>query len=253
MKPPEGPRGEVMRLNRYLALCGAASRREAMELVFSARVSVNGQLATDPGMEVRCGKDRVTLDGELVQPPQQWVVYAFHKPRGVVVSLDDELGREGLRPFLKRIREAVVPVGRLDRNSEGLLLLTNHGELGHRLLHPRYEVEKVYQVSVTPRPHRGQLERMLAGIEIARGEWGRPAAVRVKRVSRGGAVLRMTMLEGKKREVRRICRATGLRVTRLRRLSFAGILLGDLAPGAHRALTPAERAALGELTGLELS
>lgn len=252
MKAPEGPRGEVMRLNRYLALCGVASRRGAMELVFGERVSVNAQLAHDPGMEIHCGEDRVTLDGEWVRPPQHWVVYAFHKPRGVVVSMSDELGREGLRPYLRRIREAVFPVGRLDSNSEGILLLTNHGELGHALLHPRFHVEKVYQVSVVPRPHRGQLGRMMAGVDIGRGEWGAPAMVRVKRANRGGAVLRMTMLEGKKREVRRICRAVGLKVTRLRRLSFAGIPLGELAPGAHRDLSRSELAALTELTGLEL-
>lgn len=250
--PRRGPTGQPMRLNRYLALCGVASRRAAMDAVFASRVQVNGELVRDPGREIVCGSDHVEFDGEPVRVPAQWVHYVFYKPRGVVVSSRDELGREGLEPFLRRIRERVFPIGRLDRTSEGLLLLTNHGELGHRLLHPRFQIEKVYQVSVVPRPKPWQLAQMTQGVAIGRGEHSAPILVRVRRASKRGAVLRMTLHEGKKREVRRICRAVGLRVARLRRIGFAGIRLEDLVPGGHRPLSQEEIDCLGSLTGLEL-
>lgn len=249
---PPGPETGGMRLNRYLALCGVASRRKAMELVFAGRVRLNGRTATDPGMSVVGGRDRIEVDGEAIRPPAQWVYYAFHKPRGVVVTVNDELGRAGLGPYLRRVRVPVFAVGRLDRNSEGLLLLTNHGELAQRLLHPRFQVEKLYQVRVAPRPQPGQLARMGGGVPLGSGEQSGPAEVRVKRTSRGGAVLRIVLHEGKKREVRRMCRAVGLRVLRLQRLGFGGVRLGAMPAGEIRPLAPEELAELARRTGLEL-
>jgi len=253
--PPAGSpsHAESMRLNRYLALCGVASRRGAMAIVFASRVRVNGRCVDDPGHPVRVGEDRVELDGGRVSPPREWIFLAFHKPRGVVVTARDELGREGLAPYLRKVRERVFPVGRLDRASEGLLLLTNHGDLNHALLHPRRQVEKVYLVNVTPRPRPAQLERLAGGVPIGRGEWSGPAEVRLRRASRRGAVLRLTLREGKKREIRRMCRTVGLRVSRLRRVSFAGIRLGSLPAGALRPLEAEELAGLEALTGLALS
>ncbi|MCK4303257.1 MAG: rRNA pseudouridine synthase [Candidatus Eisenbacteria sp.] len=241
-----------MRLNRYLAFCGVASRRGAMTVVLAGRVQVNGHIILDPGQEVICGADRVKVDGEDVRAPGCWVYHAFYKPRGVVVSARDELGREGLQPYLRRMREHVFPVGRLDRNSEGLLLLTNHGKLGHALLHPSCEIEKLYLVTVAPRPRPWQLARVAGGVPIGQGEYSGPVQVRVKRADRKGAVLRLTLTEGKKREIRRICQAVGLRVLRLRRVSFAGVRLQGLEPGKHRPLNPEEVAGLKALTGLEL-
>ncbi len=249
---PPGPEAGGMRLNRFLALCGVASRRKAMELVFAGRVRLNGSPAVDPGVLVWGDRDRIEVDGELIRPPARYVYYAFHKPRGVVVTTSDELGRAGLGPYLRRIRVPVFAVGRLDRSSEGLLLLTNHGELAQRLLHPRYQVEKVYQVRVVPRPQPGQLARMSAGVVLSGDEQSGPAQVRVRRTSRGGAVLRMVLHEGKKREVRRICRAVGLRVVRLQRLSFGGVRLGEMPAGEIRPLAPGEVSELARLTGLEL-
>jgi pseudouridine synthase len=215
-------------------------------------VTVNGVVATDPGQAVQSGIDEVALDGELLRPPRHWRYYAFHKPRGVIVTARDELGRTGIEPYLRKVRERVFPVGRLDRASEGLLLVTNHGALAHALLHPRARIEKVYRVRVTPRPGTGQLERMARGVALGRGEWSAPAQVRLRRASRGGAWLTMVLTEGKKREVRRICRAVGLRVLQLKRTAFAGIQLGELAPGALRPLARAEIEQLRELTGLPL-
>lgn len=247
-----GPAGRTMRLNRYLALCGAASRRGSMDLIFAGRVRVNGEVARDPGKVVCCGLDCVELDGEHVRSPAQWLYFAFHKPRGIIVSMRDEWDRAVMDTYLSRIPEHVLPIGRLDRSSEGLLLLTNHGDLAHALLHPRRGVEKIYRVRVFPRPGREQLQRMADGVPLGGGERSAPARVRMKRSSKRHAVLSIALREGKKREVRRICRAVGLRVLRLRRVAFAGIRLGDLTAGAVRPLLAEEVAHLKGLSGLEL-
>jgi 23S rRNA pseudouridine2605 synthase len=251
---PSNPRGERLRLNRYLALCGVCSRRQAMILVQEGRISINGELITEPGYEVLTGSDVVRFDGERVKSPRKWVYYAFNKPKGVLVTAQDELGREGIEPYLKRVKEHVNPVGRLDRASEGLLLLTNHGELANRLLHPRYKIEKTYHVTVNPTPRSWQLAKMAGGLQIGYGEVSGPAEVHVKRGGRRAkaVVLRMTLWEGKKREIRRICRAVNLRVLRLRRMKFAGIRLTGLPVGQIRPLSDEEVASLAELTGLNL-
>lgn len=249
---PGHPQGQTMRLNRFLALCGVASRRAAMGIVFEGRVEVNGETVTDPGRTVTAGVDRVQLDGVHVRAPARWLYYAFHKPRGVLVTASDEQGREAIGSYLRKLPAHVFAVGRLDRSSEGLLLLTNHGELGEVLLHPRHQIERVYRVRVAPAPRPGQLERMERGLLIGEGEWSGPARVRLKRGTHRAGLLTITLREGKKREVRRMCRAVGLRVLQLRRIAYAGIRLGDLPAGAVRALTPDELAHLRELTGLPL-
>ncbi len=248
----EQPGTRSMRLNRYLALCGAAARRQAMELVFAGRVQVNGVVVRDPGQQVCAARDRIELDGERVRAPEQWHYYVFHKPRGVIVSTRDEYGREALAPVLRRIPAHVFPVGRLDRSSEGLLLLTNHGELAYALLHPRNQIEKLYRVRVSPRPRPEQLERLTAGVPIGRGERSHPAHVRLKRAGSRVGLLSLAIHEGKKHEVRRMCRAVGLRVLNLRRVAFAGIRLATLPPGALRPLTQPEIEHLRSLTGLDL-
>ncbi len=254
LENPTDPKGERLRLNRYLALCGVCSRRQAMTLVQEGRITVNSVLITEPGYEVVTGADVVRFDGERIRPPQKWVYFAFHKPRGVLVTTDDELGREGITQYLKRIKEHVNPIGRLDRASEGLLLLTNHGELANRLLHPRYEIEKTYHVTVSPNPRQWQLAKMSGGLQIGYGEMSGPADVRIKRGGRRAkaVVISMTLWEGKKREIRRICRAVNLRVLKLRRVRFAGIKVTGLPAGQIRPLREEEVAHLAELTGLKL-
>ena len=241
-----------MRLNRYLAFCGIAARRQAMALIFAGRVTVNGRPADDPGLSVQAGVDEVTVDGERVRPARRWIYLAYHKPRGMLVTTHDEYGRPAIDRVLHGLRERVFPVGRLDRASEGLLLLTNHGDLANALLHPRFGVERIYRVSVAPRPRPAQLARMEAGVPLGAGVRSGPITVQVKRVAAGSAVLTLMLREGRKREVRRICRTVGLRVLRLRRIQFAGIKLGDLPAGKMRRLTPAEVDRLRELTALPL-
>jgi len=241
-----------MRLNRYLALCGTAARRQAMALIFAGRVTVNGAVVDEPSRTVRPGVDAVEVDGERVRPPRRWVHLAFHKPRGLLVTARDEWGRPAIGRVLRGVDARVFPIGRLDKASEGLLLLTNHGDLAYALLHPRFRIERVYRVTVSPRPRPGQLARMSAGVALGHGERSSPIGVQVKRVAAGSAVLSLLLREGKKREVRRICRAVGLRVLRLRRVQFAGIRLGVLPAGQMRPLTAAEIRHLEALTGLAL-
>ncbi len=244
-----GPHLQHFRLNRYLALCGAASRRDALELVRTGRVEVNGRVVTEPGYEVVCGKDEVRLDGERLRPPDRWYFYAYNKPRGVLVTLEDPQGRESVAAVLAKLPPGVFPVGRLDRASEGLLLFTNEGDLASKLLHPSSGVERTYYVHVVPRPRPAQLALLRVGVELGRGERTLPAKVHVKKAGRGGVVLRMTLFEGKKREIRRMCRAVGLRVIRLRRISFCGVQLGNLPPGRFRPLTSQEIAELRRAVG----
>ncbi len=248
------PLQEPVRLNRFLSLAGVCSRRQAMRLVQEGRITVNGKVETDPGRTVLSGRETIRYDGEKVTPPRDWVYYAFNKPRGVVVTADDDLGREGLTPYLRKIRERVFAVGRLDQSSEGLLILTNNGDLANRLLHPRFGIEKVYHVTVQPKPRPWQLARMAEGVHIGFGETSAPAEISVKRGPRRkkAVVLRMILWEGKKREIRRICKAVGLRVLKLRRQRFAGIRLGHLPAGAFRPLFEEEIAQLAELSGLDL-
>jgi 23S rRNA pseudouridine2605 synthase len=248
----ERPASHPMRLNRYLALCGVASRRSAMELVFSGRVQVNGEVARDPGETVVADRDCVELDGARVRPPARWLYYAFHKPRGVLVTVSDDHGRATIATYLRRLPAHVVAVGRLDRDSEGLLLLTNHGELVEALLHPRHAVERTYRVRVMPGPRPGQIAKLQEGVPIGFGEWSSAAVVRLKRGGGKLGLLTIQIREGKKREVRRMCRSVGLRVLRLRRIAFAGIRLGDLPSGSIRPLDQEEIEHLRDLTALDL-
>ena len=220
-----------MRLNAYLARAGVASRRGAEELIRAGRVSVNGApagLATfvSPG-------DRVELDGrELAPEPLAYVL--LHKPAGVVTTARDPQGRPTVVGLVGH-ELRVVPVGRLDADTTGALLLTNDGPLAHRLMHPRYEVEKVYEAEVEGDPDEETVRRLADGVEL---EDGRTAPARVRRL--GPSRLELTLHEGRKHQVKRMCAAVGHPVVRLHRSVYAGLTLDGLAPGAWRDLSPAE-------------
>jgi pseudouridine synthase len=238
--PPE-------RLQRLLARAGFGSRRTCEELVARGLVTVNGRVAS-LGERADPDVDRVAVDGETVNLDPTLKYFALHKPRGVVTTMRDPQGRAdvgGLVPGGPR----VFPVGRLDRDSEGLLLLTNDGELSNRLLHPRHGVTKEYLVEVEGVPTARQLARIRRGVEL---EDGMASAVSVRSVARGGerGALRVVMKEGRKREVRRMLAAVGLPVTRLVRLEVGPVQLGRLRPGDLRKLTPLEVRALRRAAGL---
>jgi pseudouridine synthase len=234
----ESPAGaRRIRLNRYLALAGLASRRAADRLIAAGRVAVNGVCPVEPGLLVLAGRDQVLVDGNPVGLAERPVYLMLHKPIGVVTTLEDPQGRRSVKDLLPpERRERVFPVGRLDRDSEGLLLLTNDGELAHRLLHPRYHVEERYQVRTEPAPRPADLEQLRAGVEIEPGLVTRPAVVGEAL----GTAFEIQIREGKKRQIRRMCEALGLRVVALVRTGFGPLRLGTLAPGAIRELMPEE-------------
>jgi pseudouridine synthase len=247
VKAPTQP----IRLNRYLALCGVASRRRALQLVFDGVVEVNGEIVREPSHPVRPGLDRVSVSGREVAPPPEWLVLAFHKPRGYLTTRADIRGRPTVMDLLGELGHRVFPVGRLDKESEGLLLLTNHGDLAYALLHPRHGVEKEYVVTLRRKASDRVVKRLARGVPIGGGDWARP--VLVERAGNDWRTLRIVLTEGKKREVRRMIRSVGHEVERLVRTAVAGVRLGDLPPGKVRPLTREERARLEEATGVDLS
>ena len=220
-----------MRLNAYLARAGVASRRKADELIKAGRVTVNGergQLNTFVQ-----SRDRVAVDGEAVTP-QRLAYVLLHKPAGTVTTAHDPQGRPTVVELVD-LAERVVPVGRLDGDTTGALLLTNDGPLAHRLAHPRYGVEKVYEVEVEGRPDDAALRALAEGVELDDGMTA-PATVRCLAPDR----LELTLHEGRNRQVKRMLEAVGHPVRRLHRSRYAGLTLEGLEPGAWRELEPSE-------------
>jgi len=209
-------------------------------------VRINGRPAL-PGTQVDPAQDRVTVDGRPVRPPGPRVYVVLNKPRGVLTTVRDERGRPTVLDRVATPRR-LFPVGRLDLESRGLVLLTDDGELAARLLHPRYHVEKEYRVRLRGRPTKEALRRVREGITVGEERYA-PAQVRGERLG-PPAVLRMVLVEGRKREIRRMWSALGERVEDLERLRLGTVQLGRLPPGATRALTRAEVTALRLLVGL---
>jgi 23S rRNA pseudouridine2605 synthase len=224
-----------MRLAKYVAAAGVASRRTSEDIVRSGRVAIGGETVTDPARDVSEADD-VTVDGKPVRSatPER-VVYALNKPRGVVSTARDPQGRPTVVTMVPQT-ERLYPVGRLDIDTTGLILLTNQGELAHRLTHPSFEVEKTYRVVVGgPALHERALRALREGVEL---EDGRTSPARVRRVS--ADTLEITIHEGRKRQVKRMCEAVGHPVKRLERIRFGPLELGDLARGRWRRLSDAE-------------
>ena len=220
-----------MRLNAYLARAGVVSRRKADELIRAGRVTVNGEPGQLNTFVER--RDRVEVDGEEVAA-QQLAYVLLHKPAGVVTTASDPQGRPTVVDLVD-VPERVVPVGRLDVDTTGALLLTNDGPLAHRLAHPRYGVEKVYVADVEGRPSQEALRALSKGVELGDGMTA-PAVARCLAPSR----VELTLHEGRNRQVRRMLAAVGHPVTRLHRSVYAGLTVAGLEPGAWRELEPAE-------------
>lgn len=237
-----------IRLQKYLADAGIASRRHCEELIRAGRVRLNGETVQAAGTKVTPGVDQVQLDGADVVPRTSGhAYYLFSKPAGCLVTASDPRNRSTIYDFLQGIPERVVPVGRLDLDSEGLLLLTNDGEMAHRLMHPRFTVEKEYHVWVTSRLDDESLAQLRSGVEIDEG-MTRPAKVEL--LARDRRTIRVIITEGRKRQVRQMMAAVGTEVTRLVRVREGSLQLGSLAPGTWRPLTDTEIAALRHETGL---
>jgi 23S rRNA pseudouridine2605 synthase len=222
-----------MRLAKHLAHAGVASRRAAEALVADGRVTVDGEVVRDPARDVAAG-DKITVDGEAVRLPDRRVVYAVNKPAGVVSTARDTHGRPTVVDLVPGARR-LYPVGRLDADTTGLILVTDDGELANALTHPRFEVPKTYRARVQGRLGQSALRALREGVDL---DDGRTAPARVRLV--GPHELELTIHEGRKHQVRRMCAAVGHPVVALRRVAFGPLQLGDLALGHHRRLTAAQ-------------
>lgn len=232
-----------IRLQKHLSTCGIASRRKAEELIEAGKVRVNGRIAL-LGDKVDPKRDKVTVRGKNVVAVTQKVYIMLHKPRGYVTTLSDEFDRKNVADLVKDVGIKVFPVGRLDKDSEGLLIMTNDGELSNIITHPSSHVNKTYRVTVGGGVDDDQLKHLCDGV-IIDGRKTLPCDVFVVERREDRTVLNFIIQEGRNRQIRKMCDAVGLSVLRLKRIEIAGVKLGGLKPGAWRELN--ER----ELTRLE--
>lgn len=236
----------TMRLQKYLAQAGVGSRRTCEEYIQQGRVSVNGSVVTEMGTKVERGDD-VRFDGERVRP-SQLIYLAVNKPRGVVCSTVDLKGRPRAIDLVAHVAQRLFTVGRLDADSSGLLLLTNDGMLTEKLTHPRFEVPKVYQVTVKGKMTAEVVERLRKGVYLAEGRV-RCDRVEVRRVTKTSSALAIEIHQGINREIRRVLARVGFPVSELRRVAIGTLKLGTLKPGQHRRLSENEVKALYKLPG----
>ena len=238
-----------MRLQKFLSRAGVASRREAEGMMAQGRVKVNGRAVVTPGAKVVVGRDRVEVDGRAVTlDPVRWLV--LNKPRGVLTTRSDPRGRPTVYSLLPDDSDSLRYVGRLDMNTEGLLIFTNDGDAVHALLHPSSEVSREYRAWVRGVPSDRTLQRLREGVRLEDG-MARPEEVQVRRASKErGAIVSLVLREGRKREVRRLLKEVGHPVRRLRRVRFGPLRLEDLKPGDWRELSAPEVRVLRRVAGL---
>jgi 23S rRNA pseudouridine2605 synthase len=227
------------RLQKMLASAGVASRRAAEVMITDGRVTVNGSVVTELGTKVDPEADQVAVDGKPVRISDERVCIMLYKPAGYVTTARDPQGRPVVTELIKGRNERLFPVGRLDYNTEGLLLLTNDGALANNLAHPRYGVEKEYQVRVRGIPTSEQLRQLADGVLLDDGQTA-PATVRLVRQSVHNSWISVAIHEGRFRQIRRMCAQVGLMVVRLRRVRYDFLELGELRPGEYRQLTSDE-------------
>ena len=236
-----------IRLQKFLSEAGVASRRKAEDMIRAGAVKVNGRTA-EIGDSVDPKKDTVTVKGKRVRKESSLRYILLNKPRGYVTTTDDELGRKCVTQLVADVKERVYPVGRLDRVSEGALLMTNDGEFANLMMHPSHHVSKTYRVTVRPGITAQQVETLECGVELD-GRLTAPAEVHVISKEEGRAVLEIILREGRNRQIRRMCEALDLEVARLKRTAVGPIKLGMLQPGQWRDLTPAEVQTLIKIGG----
>jgi 23S rRNA pseudouridine2605 synthase len=238
-----------MRLQKYLAGAGLCSRRAAETLIRAARVSVDGEVVTELGLKVDSSSSAVRVDGRPVRLKEHTAYIALNKPRGVVTTVRDTHGRTTVMDILGDVGFRLYPVGRLDQDSQGLLLLTNDGSLAFRLLHPSHKVAKTYRVTVHGRPSSAELDLLRRGIEI-QGKTTLPCEIRVIKTTRRSTILEIVLKEGRKRQIRAMFDTTDHGVSRLIRTRIGPLRLGKLPAGKWRMLTDSEVASLRKAVGL---
>lgn len=233
------------RIQKVLSELGVCSRRAAEEMIRQGRVKLNGR-PVQVGDKMDTAKDLISVDGRNIRVPkkQEFVYEMLYKPRGYITTMSDERGRKTVMELVKDVPARIFPIGRLDKDSEGLLLFTNDGEFANLMMHPSHGVSKLYRVTVRPRASEAQLAELAAGVTLDDGEKTQPAGVRVMVDEPERTVLELSIQEGKNRQIRRMCEAVGLTVIRLKRSAEGPVKLGMLQPGKHRPLTRQEVAAL---------
>ncbi len=228
-----------IRLQKFLSQAGVCSRRAAERLILQGRVKIDGKVVGRLGTRVDPVTEKVTVDGKAVIMKDKRVYIILNKPRGVVTTVKDPQGRPTVMDLVGHIGQRVYPVGRLDQDSEGLVFLTNDGELAYRLLHPSHKVSKLYRVTVSGTPSEKVLKKLRSGIKLQEMRF-QPCKIRVVKSHRFSTVLEIVLTEGRKRQIRRMFKWAGHKVYRLVRLRIGPIKLGDLPPGRWRYLTPDE-------------
>ena len=239
------------RLQKVIAHAGIVSRREAERFITEGRVAVNGSIVTQLGTKVDPTRDKINVDGRLVKSFPGKVYVLMNKPAGYVSTLKDPQERPVVTDLLDRINTRVFPVGRLDYDAEGVLLLTNDGELAHRLQHPRYGISRTYEVKVKDVPANSQLSRLRKGVRLEDGIT-LPAKAKFLKKTTKNCWLKITLYEGKNRQVKRMCAAVGHPVLKIKRVSLGPLSLGDVSRGKYRHLTQDEVKELYALVSLKL-
>lgn len=240
------------RLQKVMARYGVASRRTCEKMILDGRVAVNRQIVRELGRRVDPLVDQIEVDGKPLIKKDERVYLMLNKPHGYVTTVSDEQGRPTVVDLVKDIGVRLYPVGRLDKESEGLLLLTNDGELAYRLTHPRFKIPKRYRVEVKGFPDSGILLHLSQGVHLEDG-WTKPARVELLERKDKTIVLDVVISEGRKRQIRRMCEKVGYQVLTLKRIAFGEIQLVDLPVGSHRHLSLSEVDELYAETGLSLS
>lgn len=240
---------KLERLHKYLARCGVASRRKAEALIQEGVVRVNGRIIVEMGFKVNPAEDSIELWGQKIKPETEKIYLLLNKPARVVTTLSDPQGRKKVTDLLKGIKGRVYPVGRLDYHSEGLLLLTNDGELTNRLIHPRYAIAKMYVVEVRGHVAQQKLKELREGIALHDG-LTLPAKVKLRQYLGETTILEITIREGRNRQIRRMCQKVGHPVITLRRQKFGPLQLGNLGVGEYRRLKAKEIASLRKMCAL---
>ncbi|HSX09950.1 MAG TPA: pseudouridine synthase [Candidatus Saccharimonadales bacterium] len=229
--------GNAQRLNKYLANLGICSRRNVESFLSDNTVTVNGEIVTQPGVRIDPQKDTILLNGKTIKKPT-FVYYLLNKPKGVVSTTADEYGRKNVISLIPTT-ERIYPVGRLDKDTTGLLILTNDGELTNQLIHPKYHVDKVYKLTIRGQTNDVQLKALRNGVLLEDGITS-PAKVVVSKVNGAVSQIEMTIHEGRNRQIRRMCQTVGIELLELQRISFGPITLGNLKIGRYRNLNPQE-------------
>lgn len=243
---------EKVRIQKIMSDRGFCSRRKAEELIAAGKVKVNGHPCS-LGDKANPGKDLISVDGEQIAAPRRQkkrIYLMLNKPRGYVTTVSDQLGRRCVMDLMEGVTERVYPIGRLDRNSEGLLLFTNDGDFANTIMHPSRHISKTYRVTVRPAVTEDQIVQLSTGVVID-GRKTYPAHVQVLGQEEGRVVLQIVIHEGRNRQVRKMCEAVGLEVARLRRTAVGPLKLGLLKPGTYRELTAEELKSLRNAAGKE--